>query len=155
MPKEMQYWLIKSEPESYGIGHLKRDKKTPWTGVRNFQARNFMRDGMSVGDTILYYHSNCKVPGVYGLAKVSSKPYPDPTQFVAGGHYHDPRASVEKPIWFVVDVEFLKEFKEPIPLTTIRETTGLGSMMILQRGSRLSVTPVDETHAKKIISMAS
>ena len=147
------YWLVKSEPLSYGIDHLKRDKNTAWTGVRNFQARNYMRDGMHVGDVVLYYHSNCKEPGIYGLAKVASAPYPDPTQFDAKSHYFEKRATKEKPVWYLVDIAFVKKFKEPILLTDIRERSEFSRMMILQPGSRLSITPVDETHAKALIAM--
>jgi predicted RNA-binding protein with PUA-like domain len=150
---EKHAWLMKSEPESYGISHLKKDKKTAWTGVRNFQARNFMQ-AMQVGDPILFYHSSCKVPGVYGLAKVASKPYADPTQFVKDSHYYDPRATTEKPTWFLVDIAFIKEFKEPVTLTDIRDMPKLRSMMILQRGSRLSVTPVDHAHFAIISTLA-
>ncbi len=137
------HWLIKSEPESYGIDHLRKDKTTPWTGVRNFQARNFMQ-AMTMGDRILFYHSSCAVPGVYGLAKVASVPYPDPTQFDPESHYYDQRASKEKPLWYLVDVGFVEKFTEPITLTQIRDTPALHSMKILQPGSRLSVTPVTE-----------
>lgn len=139
------YWLMKSEPESYGIDHLKAEKKTAWSGVRNFQARNFMRE-MQPGDPVLFYHSSCKVPGVYGLAKVASAPYPDPTQFDAKSPYYDPRATKEKPIWFLVDVAFVRKFKEPITLPEIRANSRLRAMLILQPGSRLSVTPVAKEH---------
>jgi predicted RNA-binding protein with PUA-like domain len=148
------YWLMKSEPESYGIEHLKRDKKTAWTGVRNFQARNYMQREMKVGDVILYYHSSCKEPGVYGLAKVASDAYPDPTQFDSKGHYFDPRATKEKPIWYLVDVAFVEEFKTPVLLRMIRDTATFSKMMLLQPGSRLSITPVDQAHAEEIIRMA-
>lgn len=133
---------MKSEPESYSIDTLKADKKTAWTGVRNFQARNFMRDDMQVGDGVLFYHSSCKVPGVYGLAKVVSAPYPDPTQFDTKGHYYEPRATKEKPVWYLVDIAFVKKLKEPVTLSEIRSNTKLQSMTILKPGSRLSITPV-------------
>jgi predicted RNA-binding protein with PUA-like domain len=154
MKPPKKFWLVKSEPQSYGIDALRRDKKTAWTGVRNFQARNYMRDDMQVGDTILFYHSSCKVPGVYGLAEVASKSYADPTQFDAGGHYYEPRATKEKPVWFLVDVVFVQELKEPVTLSDIRADSRLRSMMILQPGSRLSITPVDETHAEIIMNMS-
>ncbi len=144
MKTEPRYWLMKSEPESYGIDHLKSDVKTAWTGVRNFLARNYMRDFMQVGDTVLFYHSSCKVPGIYGIAKVSSKPYADPTQYDAKGHYFEPRATEEKPVWFLVDTSFVKKLKEPITLAQIRNHGRLGTMQILQPGSRLSITPVTE-----------
>lgn len=137
-----QYWLIKSEPTTYGIDHLKADKKTAWTGVRNFQARNYMRDDMRIGDQILFYHSNCKEPGVYGIAKVASIPYPDPTQFDRKSEYFDPKATKEKPIWYLVDVAFIKKLEEPVLLETIRANRRLEDMVILRPGNRLSITPV-------------
>jgi predicted RNA-binding protein with PUA-like domain len=150
MSESSKYWLIKSEPKSYGIDHLKADKKTAWTGVRNFQARNYMRDDMQIGDQILFYHSSCEVPGVYGLAKVASAPYPDPTQFDEEGHYFEPRATKEKPVWFCVDIAFVKKLKEPVTITEIRANSNLHSMAILQPGSRLSITLVTEVEFKEI-----
>ena len=142
MPKGTHHWLIKSEPETYGIEHLKKDKKTPWTGVRNFQARNYMQKEMHLGDAVLFYHSSCAVPGVYGLARVASCAYPDPTQFDPTSDYYDKRASKEKPLWYMVDVAFVKKLKEPITLKHIRERKELRTMKLLQPGSRLSVSPV-------------
>lgn len=144
--KEKKYWLIKSEPETYGIDHLKADKKTAWTGVRNFLARNYMRDEMQIGDGVLFYHSSCKVPGVYGIAKVASAPYPDPTQFDSGSDYFEPRATKEKPVWYLVDIAFVSKLKEPVTLTDIRANSKLKAMAILQPGSRLSITPVAPEH---------
>ncbi len=148
--KEKKYWLMKSEPETYGIDHFKADKKTAWTGVRNFLARNYMRDEMRVGDQVLFYHSSCKVPGVYGIAKVASAPYPDPTQFDATSDYYEPRATKEKPVWYLVDIAFVKKLKEPVTLTDIRANPKLKSMVILQPGSRLSITPVASEHFEEI-----
>lgn len=145
---------MKSEPLSYGIDHLKRDKKTAWTGVRNFQARNYMQKDMRVGDVVLFYHSNCKEPGVYGLANVVREAYPDPTQFEKTGHYFEPRATKEKPVWYLVDIAFVEKFTAPVLLQTIRDNTKFSRMMILQPGSRLSVTPVDSVHAEEIIRLA-
>ncbi len=139
---EKKYWLIKSEPETYGIDHLKADKKTAWTGVRNFLARNYMRDEMKEGDQVLFYHSSCKVPGVYGVAKVASTPYPDPTQFDTASDYYEPRATKDKPVWYLVDIAFVQKLKEPVTLTDIRANSKLKAMAILQPGSRLSITPV-------------
>lgn len=150
---DFRHWLIKSEPESYGIDHLKADKKTAWTGVRNFLARNYMRDGMQVGDPILFYHSSCKVPGIYGLAKVASKPYPDPTQFDPKSKYYEKRATREKPVWFLVDVAFVKKLKEPITMTEIRKNSDLRSLAILQPRSRLSITPVTDKEFDAITSL--
>lgn len=144
-----QYWLMKSEPEGYGIEHLKRDERTAWNGVRNFQARNYMRE-MRIGDQVLFYHSNCKIPGVYGIAKVVKEAYPDPTQFDPKSDYYDKRATEAKPIWDLVDIEFMKKLKEPVSLVEIRANESLKKMVILQLGSRLSVTPVSLEHFDKI-----
>lgn len=152
--RDKQYWLMKSEPTTYGIDHLKADKKTAWTGVRNFQARNYMRDDMRIGDQILFYHSNCKEPGVYGIAKVASAPYPDPTQFDKDSGYYDPKATKEKPTWFLVDVAFVKKPKSPVLLETIRSDKRLQKMIILRPGNRLSITPVSEEHAERILEIS-
>ena len=133
---------MKSEPESYSIDTLRKDKKTPWTGVRNFQARNYMQNDMRVGDVVLFYHSSCAVPGVYGLGKVTRLAYPDPTQFDPSTDYYDKRAKKEKPLWYMVDVAFVKKLKEPITLKDIRARKELSTMILLQRGSRLSISPV-------------
>jgi len=133
---------MKSEPESYSIDHLKRDKKTPWSGVRNFQARNFMRDDMHAGDGVLFYHSSCAVPGVYGIGKVASKAYPDPTQFDSKSPYFDARATKDKPIWYLVDVAFARKLQAPVSITEMRANKKLSGMATFRKGSRLSVTPV-------------
>jgi predicted RNA-binding protein with PUA-like domain len=152
--KAKQYWLMKSEPESYGIGHLKRDTKTAWTGVRNFLARNYMRDGMQLGDGILFYHSSCAEPGVYGLAKVASKPYPDPTQFDERSHYFEKRATKEKPVWFLVDIAFVKELKKPVLISTLRNDDKTCGMETLRPGSRLSITPVTQNEYERVLELA-
>jgi predicted RNA-binding protein with PUA-like domain len=149
-----RYWLVKSEPTTYGIEHLKRDRRTPWTGVRNFQARNFMRDEMRVGDGVLFYHSNCAVPGVYGLARVASKPYPDETQFDPKSEYYDPRATRERPVWQLVDIAFSKALKAPVPLETIRATKALAGMRVLAKGNRLSITPVEPEEYAAVLKLA-
>jgi len=149
MSTEPRHWLMKSEPESYGIQHLKKDRKTAWTGVRNFQARNFMCE-MRIGDQVLFYHSSCKIPGVYGIAEVVSAPYPDPTQFDPKSPYYDKRATKEKPIWDLVDIAFVKEFKEPVTLSDLRADPKFRAMMILQPGSRLSVTPISPEHFSRL-----
>jgi predicted RNA-binding protein with PUA-like domain len=148
---KFDHWLIKSEPSTYGIDHLQKDCQTPWTGVRNYQARNFMQQ-MQVGDPVLFYHSSCAVPGVYGLAAVASAPYPDPTQFDPKSPYYEPRSTKEKPVWYLVDMKFVQKFKEPVTLTEIRENPKLKGLMILQRGSRLSVTPVGAEEFKILSS---
>ncbi|MDB5265936.1 MAG: hypothetical protein JWM39_649 [Parcubacteria group bacterium] len=143
MKPEPGHWLVKSEPTSYSIDNLKKDKKTPWTGVRNYTARNFMRDGMRPGDPVLFYHSSCPVPGVYGVAKVASEAYPDPTQFDPKSPYYDPKATKEKPIWFLVDIAFVKKLAQPIRLEQIKKDMRLKDMTLLQRGNRLSVMSVN------------
>jgi predicted RNA-binding protein with PUA-like domain len=140
----MKYWLMKSEPDVFSFADLKkRPKKTePWNGVRNYQARNFMRDEMQPGDLILFYHSSCEVPGVAGIAKVSSSPYPDSTQFDPMSEYFDPKATLEVPRWFLVDVSFESDLKRHVPLTELKEQKKLAQMRLLQQGNRLSILPV-------------
>ena len=136
-----KYWLMKSEPGDYSINDLKKDGKTHWDGVRNYQARNFMRDQMKPGDEVLFYHSNAKPPAVAGLAKVVRQGYPDHTARDPKDKHYDPKASQEDPRWFMVDIAFVDKFAEPIPLGVLRETPGLEQMALLNR-SRLSVQPV-------------
>ena len=148
----MRYWLMKSEPSAYGIDDLAREPKktTAWWGVRNYQARNFMRDQMRVGDGALFYHSNCKEPGIAGIARVSSSVYPDATQFDRKSKYFDPKATPEQPRWFNVDVQLLRK----IPLITIKELRQhpqLVRMRTLQRGNRLSITPLDPAEWRLIM----
>ncbi len=138
----MRYWLMKSEPDAYSIDALAKDKVTAWTGVRNFQARNFMRDQMALGDQAFFYHSNCDPPGIVGIAEVAKLAYPDETQFNKKSDYFEPKATRDKPVWFHVDVKFMR--KVPIvPLEELRKHKALANMRILQRGNRLSITPVD------------
>ena len=143
----MQYWLMKSEPGDYAIGDLARDKREWWTGVRNFQARNFMT-GMKKGDGVLFYHSSCKVPGVYGIAKICQTAAADQTQFDTASKYYESAATAEKPRWFCPQLAFVREFKTPWTLAAIREHKGLAKLIILRRGNRLSVTPVSPTEWK-------
>ena len=141
----MRYWLMKSEPDEASIDHLAHapNKTLPWTGVRNYQAHNFMRDQMQLGDGVLFYHSSCPEPGIAGIAKVCSTAYPDPTQFDPKSDYYDPKSTQETPRWMLVDVEFVK--KTPlISLATLREHEALADMQVLARGNRLSITPVTE-----------
>ena len=151
--KEHKYWLFKSEPTTYGIEHLKEDKKTPWNGVRNFQARNYMRE-MQIGDSILFYHSSCKEVGVYGLAEVASIAYPDPTQFEEGGHYYDPRSKKEKPLWDLVDIVYERTLSKPVLLSDISANKKLAQMVILSPRSRLSVSPVTKEEFEEVINMS-
>lgn len=138
----MKYWLMKSEEDEYGIHDLQRDGKVPWFGVRNYQARNFMRDSTELGDMVLFYHSNGKPSGVVGVGKIISTPYPDETQFDQKSPYYEKRATKEKPVWFLVDVGYVETFKRLISLLEIRSHKNLKTMGILQKGSRLSITPV-------------
>ncbi len=141
----MNYWLLKTEGSCYSIDDLRRDKKTQWGGVRNYQARNFMND-MRVGDLILFYHSSGEANGVYGIAKVSKKAYPDETQFDKKDEHFDPKATHEKPIWFCPEVTFVEKFKEPVLLSRMKIDSAFTGMLLLKRGSRLSVQPVSKRH---------
>lgn len=138
-----QHWLMKIEPDECSIDDLARrpGQRVPWTGVRNYQARNFMRDQMQPGDGVLYYHSSCAEPGIAGLAEVVGRPYPDPTQFDATSPYHDPKATTAAPRWVMVDVGFVRKTRL-LSLAELRATPALASMRLLQPGSRLSITPV-------------
>ncbi|MBP6299528.1 MAG: EVE domain-containing protein [Arenimonas sp.] len=150
----MNYWLMKSEPDAFSIDDLMKVKKEPWSGVRNYQARNFMWKDMKIGDGILFYHSNAKIPGIAGLAKVASKAYPDPTQFDPESDYWDPKATQEKPRWFLVDVSFERKFKEVLSLEKLKANAEiLGDFVLLNRGTRLSVLPVTKTQWQTILKL--
>ncbi len=153
----MNYWLIKSEGECYSIDDLKKDKKTSWGGVRNYQARNFMMRDMQVGDGVLFYHSlgSAKEPaGVYGVAKVASKAHPDETQFDKKDMHYDGKATKEKPIWYCVDMAFVKKFKVPVTLPEIRLDPAFAGMPLLAPGQRLSVMPVSKKHFDYMLTLA-
>ena len=139
----MRYWLMKSEPDEVSIDDALAapDSTVPWTGVRNYQARNFMRDAMRTGDGVLFYHSGCALPGIAGIAEVASTAYPDPTQFDPASPYHDAKASPGTPRWQLVDVRALRKTRL-LPLSELRADPALADLVILQRGSRLSITPV-------------
>lgn len=145
----MRYWLMKSEPSEYSIDDLARDGRSSWFGVRNYQARNFMTRDMRDGDQVLFYHSNCKVPGVYGIARVVGEVHPDVSQFEEG-EYFEPRATREKPVWHCVDVGFVRKLDAPYGLPEIRQNPKLAGMLILQKGSRLSITPVAPEEFREI-----
>ncbi|MDD3528844.1 MAG: EVE domain-containing protein [Gallionellaceae bacterium] len=147
----MRYWLMKSEPAEYGIDDLARDGSVAWFGVRNYQARNFMRDQMRVGDGVLFYHSSCAEPGIAGLAEVAKPAYPDATQFDPDGKYYDAKATPDNPRWFNVDVRFVKKTRL-MPLAEIRGYPELAGMRILARGNRLSITPVDPDEWRHIVA---
>ena len=149
----MNYWLMKSEPEAFSIDDLKRKKQEPWDGVRNYQARNFMRDGMRPGDKVFFYHSNCAVPGIVGIAEVASDAYPDPGQFDPKSHYFDPGSSRDKPRWMLVDVKFVKKLKRTISLEELKADNTLAEMPLLRKGNRLSVMPVEAVHWKYILTL--
>ena len=137
-----RYWLMKCEPAAYAIDDLARDGETSWEGVRNYQARNFMRDVMQVGDGVLFYASNADPSGVTGLAQVSRAGYPDHFAWRPGHRYFDARSTPDKPLWYMVDVAFVERFAETVPLAALKAARGLEQMMVTRKGSRLSVQPV-------------
>lgn len=147
-----QHWLMKSEPDVYSIDHLRKDRRTAWTGVRNYQARNHMR-AMKKGDLVLFYHSNANPTGVAGVAKVVKESYPDPTQFDRSSDYHDPKSSKDTPRWWLVDVGFVRRFEAPVPLATIKGDPALADM-VLVNNSRLSVQPVREPEFERVLELA-
>lgn len=142
----MQYWLMKSEPDVFSLQDLKNlpDQREPWDGVRNYQARNFMRDEMRKGDLVLFYHSNCKEIGVAGIAKVSKESFPDFTSWDKSSKYFDPKSTPENPRWFMVEVEFVKEFSRTVTLSEMKEAPELKNMRLVQKGNRLSIMPVNK-----------
>jgi predicted RNA-binding protein with PUA-like domain len=149
----MNHWLMKSEPDAFSIDDLARLRRAPWDGVRNFKARNFMRDTMRVGDLVLFYHSSVKPPGVAGIARVASPAYPDHTAWDPAGKYFDPRSSAEKPIWQMVDVEFVEKFPRFVDREAMKVEPALEGMMVLRRGMRLSIQPVSAEHFEVIRRM--
>jgi predicted RNA-binding protein with PUA-like domain len=156
MSPRKHYWLMKSEPGDFGIDDLERVGTEPWTGVRNYQARNFMRQ-MQVGDGVLFYHSNCEVPGIYGIAEVASAAYPDKTQFDKKSKYFDPKATREQPRWELVDVRYVRHLARPLPLDEIRgHADALGEdFALIRKGSRLSVLPVTAAQWKLLLALES
>jgi predicted RNA-binding protein with PUA-like domain len=149
----MAFWLMKSEPDEFSIDDLVKAPKqtTSWYGVRNYVARNFMRDTMRIGDGVLFYHSSCAVPGIAGLAKVSSKPHPDASQFERKSPYYDPKAKREEPRWMLVDVKLAKKTRV-MPLEEMRSYPELAGMITLKRGNRLSITPVTDAEWNFILA---
>jgi predicted RNA-binding protein with PUA-like domain len=145
-------WLVKSEPGSYSIDDLARDGKTAWEGVRNYQARNFMRDDMRPGDPVLFYHSNTDPLGVAGLARVASPAYPDRAALDPASHYFDEKASEDDPRWFLVDIEFVERFPRVVTLNDLRQTPGLEKMLVINK-SRLSVQPVTEAEYEIVVKL--
>lgn len=141
-----QYWLMKTEPDVFSLDDLARVKRAPWEGVRNFQARNFMRDKMRRGDLILIYHSSCPVPGVAGIAEVCREAYPDSSSWDIKSPYYDPRSTPQKPVWMMVEIEFVQKFRSYVSLAQMRGHEQLKGMLVLKKGMRLSIQPVQENH---------
>lgn len=152
----MAYWLFKSEPETFSIDDLMRrpSQTEPWDGVRNYQARNFLRDNIKIGDEILFYHSNCAQPGIVGIAQVVKAGYPDTTSFDSTSPYYDPKSNLANPRWFRVDVQFVKKFNKTIRLQEIKQHPALQSMVIAKKGNRLSITPVTKNEWEAILNLA-
>ena len=148
----MRYWLMKTEPDEFSIDDLARKKVEPWTGVRNYQARNFMRE-MEAGDGVLFYHSSCEVPGVAGIAEVAQAAYPDPTQFDRKSDYYDAASKREEPRWSLVDVRFKRKLKRVVALSELKDRIELAGFALLARGNRLSVLPVTKTQWDFILGL--
>ena len=151
----MRYWLMKTEPGEFGIDDLaKRPRKTePWDGVRNYQARNMMRDEMKKGDRVFVYHSNCEAPGIVGIARVVREGYPDPTAFDPEDRHYDPKSDPANPRWYLVDIKFERKLRRTIPLTELKAQAALEGMALVRRGNRLSVMPVSEREWEYILSL--
>ena len=149
----MACWLMKSEPETYSIDDLERDGREMWDSIRNYQARNMMRDAMRIGDDVFFYHSNCKEPAIVGIARVASEPYPDPTQFDPDSKYFDPKSNADDPRWLLVDVEFVRKLSRKLTLAELKAQSGLDGLILTRRGNRLSIMPVDKQHWDRILSL--
>lgn len=149
----MTYWLIKSEPDVYSIDNLAKDGREKWDSIRNYQARNMMRDEMKIGDEIFFYHSSCKQPGIVGIAKVASKPYADPTQFDKNSSYFDATSKKDNPRWILVDVAFVRKLSRTISLTEIKADAELQGMILARKGNRLSIMPVEKKHWDRVLSL--
>lgn len=148
-----RYWLLKTEPENYAFEQLKKENETGWSGVRNYQARNFMRDSMKRGDGVLFYHSSTDAPAIMGTAEVSREGHPDPTQFDPKSDYYDARSKPENPAWIMVALKYSAAFKHPLTLAELRTAKGLENMTLLKRGMRLSVQPVSPEEWKIILKL--
>ena len=151
----MRYWLMKSEPEAFSIDDLaNRPNQTEhWDGVRNYQARNMLRDDMKIGDQVFFYHSNCQEPGIVGLAEIVKEGYADFTALEPEHKHFDPKASVDKPIWYMVDIKFVRKLKRTISLKALKQQTDLVDLALLRRGNRLSVMPVSLEQWQFILSL--
>lgn len=146
-------WLVKSEPTAYSIDDLVKDKKTHWDGVRNYQARNFMRDEMKKGDQVLFYHSNAEPNAVVGLCEVTKEGYPDFTAFDPEDKHYDPKSNEENPTWIMVDIKLVKKFKNPVTLTEIKKNSKLQNLLLVKRGNRLSVMPIEKKELDLLVKM--
>jgi predicted RNA-binding protein with PUA-like domain len=149
----MKYWLMKCEPAAYTIDQLERDGSTSWEGVRNYQARNFMRDEMKVGDKVLFYASNADPSGVTGLAEISREAYADRFATKKGHEYYDPKSTADDPIWYMVDIRFVEKFPRVIALETLKSTKGLEEMVVTKKGSRLSIQPVTKSEYEIVVKL--
>ncbi len=149
----MNYWLMKCEPSAYTIDDLKQDGKTSWEGVRNYQARNFMRDGMKRGDRVLFYASNADPSGVTGVAEISREAYPDQFALKKGHEYYDEKSTAENPIWYSVDIGFVERFPHIVPLDTLKSARGLEEMVVTKKGSRLSIQPVTKSEFEIVVKL--
>lgn len=156
-PGEVRYWLVKSEPDVFSIDDLANapQKTTCWDGVRNYQARNMLRDEMLVGDQVLFYHSNAEPPGIVGVCKVVQAGYPDHTAWDPNDKHYDPKSKAAAPTWYMVDIKLVKKFRKELPLPELKQVPELDGMVLLQRGSRLSVQPVEKPHFELILAMGS
>ncbi len=144
---------MKNEPEDYSIDDLKKDKTEPWDGIRNYQVRNMIRDDMTINDLAFFYHSNCDLPGIYGLMTINSEAYPDHTAFDKKAKYYDPKSKKEKPTWLMVDVKYKRKLKRPITLTELKSHKELSTMRVVQRGNRLSITEVSKNEWDYILNL--
>jgi predicted RNA-binding protein with PUA-like domain len=153
MARAKKYWLMKCEPAAYTIDDLARDGVTGWEGVRNYQARNYMRDDMEPGDGVLFYASNAEPSGVMGLAEIAKNGYPDPFAFKKGHRYHDEKSNPEEPTWYTVEIRFIKKFADVVSLDELREQRSLAGMMVLQKGSRLSIQPVTSAQYEAVVAL--
>jgi predicted RNA-binding protein with PUA-like domain len=153
----MKYWLIKSEPTVFSIDDLTKckNKTTGWDGVRNYQARNFIRDEMKTGDKVIFYHSSTEIPAAVGLCEIVKDAYPDSTAFDPKSDHYDPKSKKDSPSWFMIDIKFVKKFSNEVPMKSIKENKKLGKMKLLQKGNRLSVMPVTKEEFDEIVKMSS
>ena len=151
----MRYWLMKSEPSEFGIDDLRSrpNRREPWDGVRNYQARNLIRDEMRKGDLAFFYHSNCEEPAIVGIMEIACAAYPDPTAFDPRDKHYDPKSDPDNPRWYLVDVRYRRRLKRPIPLVELRRHPRLSDMQLLRKGNRLSVMPVTPGHWRYILSL--